>query len=81
MKTKILLFFQLVTQCNAKYVECFSAQKECNKEKNRNSSVVPCKKDLKISLTWLSVLVFFFPHWILCKDADTTKENDYVQDD
>lgn len=43
MKTKILLFFQLVTQCNAKYVECFSAQKECNKEKNRNSSVVPCK--------------------------------------
>lgn len=33
--------FQLITQCNAKYVECFSAQKECNKEKNRNSSVVP----------------------------------------
>lgn len=30
-------------QCNAKYVECFSAQKDCNKEKNRNSSVVPCK--------------------------------------
>lgn len=43
MKTKMLPFFQLVTQCNAKYVECFSAQKECNKEKNRNSSVVPCK--------------------------------------
>ncbi|CAB1353597.1 unnamed protein product, partial [Coregonus sp. 'balchen'] len=33
----------LVTQCNARFVECFSAQKECNKEKNRNSSVVPCK--------------------------------------
>ncbi|XP_015202751.2 receptor-type tyrosine-protein phosphatase gamma [Lepisosteus oculatus] len=33
--------FKLVTQCNARYVECFSAQKECNKEKNRNSSVVP----------------------------------------
>lgn len=49
MKTEMLLFFQLVTQCNAKYVECFSAQKECNKEKNRNSSVVPCKI-LKISL-------------------------------
>lgn len=62
MKTKMLLFFQLVTQCNAKYVECFSAQKECNKEKNRNSSVVPCKI---LKSVWLdSVLVFF--HWILC---------------
>ena len=35
--------FQLVTQCNGRYMECFNAQKECNKEKNRNSSVVPCK--------------------------------------
>ncbi|XP_044531618.1 receptor-type tyrosine-protein phosphatase gamma [Gracilinanus agilis] len=35
---------RLVTQCNAKYVECFSAQKECNKEKNRNSSVVPAER-------------------------------------
>ncbi|XP_063282930.1 receptor-type tyrosine-protein phosphatase gamma isoform X2 [Pelobates fuscus] len=36
--------FRLVTQCNAKYVECFSAQKDCNKEKNRNSSVVPSER-------------------------------------
>ncbi|POI28916.1 hypothetical protein CIB84_007334, partial [Bambusicola thoracicus] len=35
---------ELVTQCNAKYVECFSAQKDCNKEKNRNSSVVPSER-------------------------------------
>lgn len=43
MVTKSGALFQLITQCNAKYVECFSAQKECNKEKNRNSSVVPGK--------------------------------------
>uniref|UniRef100_A0A671WYQ0 protein-tyrosine-phosphatase n=1 Tax=Sparus aurata TaxID=8175 RepID=A0A671WYQ0_SPAAU len=36
--------FQLVTQCNGRFVECFSAQKECNKEKNRNSSVVPSER-------------------------------------
>ncbi|XP_066452714.1 receptor-type tyrosine-protein phosphatase gamma isoform X1 [Eleutherodactylus coqui] len=36
--------FRLVTQCNAKYIECFSAQKDCNKEKNRNSSVVPSER-------------------------------------
>ncbi|XP_067854932.1 receptor-type tyrosine-protein phosphatase gamma-like isoform X1 [Heptranchias perlo] len=36
--------FKLVTQCNAKFIECFSAQKECNKEKNRNSSVVPSER-------------------------------------
>ncbi|KPP65848.1 receptor-type tyrosine-protein phosphatase gamma-like [Scleropages formosus] len=35
---------ELVTQCNARFVECFSAQKECNKEKNRNSSVVPSER-------------------------------------
>lgn len=35
--------FQLVMQCNARFMECFNAQKECNKEKNRRSSVVPCK--------------------------------------
>ncbi|XP_045931667.1 receptor-type tyrosine-protein phosphatase gamma-like [Micropterus dolomieu] len=36
--------FKLVTQCNARFVECFNAQKECNKEKNRNSSVVPSER-------------------------------------
>lgn len=30
-------------QCNAHFVDCFSAQKDYNKEKNRNSSVVPCE--------------------------------------
>lgn len=34
---------QLLTQCNLRFVECFSAHKDSNKEKNRNSSVVPCK--------------------------------------
>lgn len=38
-----LLCFQLLSQCNARFVECFSAHKDCNKEKNRNSSVVPCE--------------------------------------
>uniref|UniRef100_A0A8B9KIV8 protein-tyrosine-phosphatase n=1 Tax=Astyanax mexicanus TaxID=7994 RepID=A0A8B9KIV8_ASTMX len=36
--------FKLVMQCNAHYMECFSAQKDCNKEKNRNSSVVPSER-------------------------------------
>ncbi|XP_029287235.1 receptor-type tyrosine-protein phosphatase gamma-like isoform X2 [Cottoperca gobio] len=36
--------FKLVTQCNARFTECFNARKECNKEKNRNSSVVPSER-------------------------------------
>ncbi|XP_076124401.1 receptor-type tyrosine-protein phosphatase gamma [Alosa pseudoharengus] len=36
--------FQLVMQCNAHFVDCFSAQKDYNKEKNRNSSVVPSER-------------------------------------
>uniref|UniRef100_A0A671WWR2 protein-tyrosine-phosphatase n=1 Tax=Sparus aurata TaxID=8175 RepID=A0A671WWR2_SPAAU len=42
--------FQLVTQCNGRFVECFSAQKECNKEKNRNSSVVPSAERARVGL-------------------------------
>uniref|UniRef100_A0A673GEE2 protein-tyrosine-phosphatase n=1 Tax=Sinocyclocheilus rhinocerous TaxID=307959 RepID=A0A673GEE2_9TELE len=33
--------FKLLTQCNSHLTECFSAQKDCNKEKNRTSSVLP----------------------------------------
>ncbi|XP_063072272.1 receptor-type tyrosine-protein phosphatase gamma [Engraulis encrasicolus] len=36
--------FKLVMQCNAHFVDCFSAQKDYNKEKNRNSSVVPSER-------------------------------------
>ncbi|OCT85980.1 hypothetical protein XELAEV_18024150mg [Xenopus laevis] len=43
-RTRLEKQFRLVTQCNAKYVECFSAQKDSNKEKNRNSSVVPSER-------------------------------------
>ncbi|MCJ8729428.1 hypothetical protein PDJAM_G00106170 [Pangasius djambal] len=34
--------FKLVMQCDIQ--KCFSAQKDCNKEKNRNSSVVPSEQ-------------------------------------
>lgn len=47
---------QLITQCNAKYVECFSAQKECNKEKNRNSSVVPGETLASRFVRWADIL-------------------------
>ncbi|XP_062842418.1 receptor-type tyrosine-protein phosphatase gamma isoform X2 [Trichomycterus rosablanca] len=43
-KTRLEKQFKLVTQCNTRFAECFSAQKDCNKEKNRNSSVVPSEK-------------------------------------
>uniref|UniRef100_UPI00358DECF9 receptor-type tyrosine-protein phosphatase gamma-like isoform X2 n=1 Tax=Myxine glutinosa TaxID=7769 RepID=UPI00358DECF9 len=33
--------FMLVLQMSFRHSECFGAQKDCNKEKNRNSSVVP----------------------------------------
>ncbi|KAM7402814.1 hypothetical protein PAMP_018025 [Pampus punctatissimus] len=43
-RTHVEKQFKLVTQCNARFIECFNAQKECNKEKNRNSSVVPSER-------------------------------------
>uniref|UniRef100_A0AAQ4NN36 protein-tyrosine-phosphatase n=1 Tax=Gasterosteus aculeatus aculeatus TaxID=481459 RepID=A0AAQ4NN36_GASAC len=39
-----LCAFQLVTRRNGRFMECSDAQKECNKEKNRNSSVVPSER-------------------------------------
>ncbi|XP_026866754.2 receptor-type tyrosine-protein phosphatase gamma isoform X1 [Electrophorus electricus] len=42
--------FKLVMQCNAHYMECFSALKESNKAKNRNSSVVPSER-ARVTLT------------------------------
>uniref|UniRef100_A0AAY4CVY5 protein-tyrosine-phosphatase n=1 Tax=Denticeps clupeoides TaxID=299321 RepID=A0AAY4CVY5_9TELE len=45
MDYKMYFFLlQLVVQCNAHIGECFSAQKDCNKEKNRKSSVVPSER-------------------------------------
>lgn len=43
-RTRLDKQFKLVTQCNSRFLDCFSAQKECNKEKNRNSSVVPSER-------------------------------------
>lgn len=71
--TYYFILFQLVTQCNAKYVECFSAQKDCNKEKNRNSSVVPCKFT---SSVWLLPSITFCTEFSRCyawKDIATRK--------
>lgn len=36
--------FKLITQCSVRCPDCFSSQKECNKEKNRNSSIVPTER-------------------------------------
>uniref|UniRef100_A0A8C5HDA3 protein-tyrosine-phosphatase n=1 Tax=Gouania willdenowi TaxID=441366 RepID=A0A8C5HDA3_GOUWI len=35
--------FNLITQCSCRNLDCSVAQKECNKEKNRDSSVVPSR--------------------------------------
>ncbi|XP_013987792.1 receptor-type tyrosine-protein phosphatase gamma [Salmo salar] len=43
-RTRLDKQFRLLTQCNTHFIECFSAQKDCNKEKNRNSSVVPSER-------------------------------------
>ncbi|XP_034022283.1 receptor-type tyrosine-protein phosphatase gamma isoform X2 [Thalassophryne amazonica] len=43
-RTRLEKQFRLLTQCNMRFVECFSAHKDCNKEKNRNSSVVPSER-------------------------------------
>uniref|UniRef100_A0A672I9N9 protein-tyrosine-phosphatase n=1 Tax=Salarias fasciatus TaxID=181472 RepID=A0A672I9N9_SALFA len=51
-RTRLEKQFRLLTQCNTRFVECFSAQKDCNKEKNRNSSVVPSER-ARVGLTTL----------------------------
>ncbi|XP_069392650.1 receptor-type tyrosine-protein phosphatase gamma isoform X2 [Paralichthys olivaceus] len=50
--TRLEKQFRLLTQCNTRFVECFSAHKDCNKEKNRNSSVVPSER-ARVGLTTL----------------------------
>uniref|UniRef100_A0A8C5NBX1 protein-tyrosine-phosphatase n=1 Tax=Gouania willdenowi TaxID=441366 RepID=A0A8C5NBX1_GOUWI len=51
-RTRLDKQFRLLTQCNRRFVECFSAHKDCNKEKNRNSSVVPSER-ARVGLTTL----------------------------
>ncbi|XP_056886348.1 receptor-type tyrosine-protein phosphatase gamma-like isoform X2 [Takifugu flavidus] len=43
-RTRLEKQFKSVTRCNHKLMECFNAQKECNKEKNRNSSLLPSER-------------------------------------
>ncbi|CAM9099360.1 unnamed protein product [Lampetra planeri] len=50
--TRLEKQFRLLTQCNTRFVECFSAHKDSNKEKNRNSSVVPSER-ARVGLTTL----------------------------
>uniref|UniRef100_A0A3Q3WJB9 protein-tyrosine-phosphatase n=1 Tax=Mola mola TaxID=94237 RepID=A0A3Q3WJB9_MOLML len=49
-RTRLEKLFNLITQCNAGFMECFNAQKECNKEKNRNLSVVPSVERARVGL-------------------------------
>lgn len=51
-RTRLDKQFRLLSQCNTRFVECFSAHKDCNKEKNRNSSVVPSER-ARVGLTTL----------------------------
>lgn len=51
-RTRLDKQFRLLTQCNTRFAECFSAHKDSNKEKNRNSSVVPSER-ARVGLTTL----------------------------
>ncbi|XP_034536847.1 receptor-type tyrosine-protein phosphatase gamma [Notolabrus celidotus] len=51
-RTNLEKQFRLLSQCNTRFVECFSAHKDSNKEKNRNSSVVPSER-ARVGLTTL----------------------------
>ncbi|XP_068171051.1 receptor-type tyrosine-protein phosphatase gamma [Antennarius striatus] len=51
-RTQLEKQFRLLTQCNTRFMECFSAHKDSNKEKNRNSSVVPSER-ARVGLTTL----------------------------
>uniref|UniRef100_A0A3B4AWY1 Receptor-type tyrosine-protein phosphatase gamma n=1 Tax=Periophthalmus magnuspinnatus TaxID=409849 RepID=A0A3B4AWY1_9GOBI len=51
-RTRLDKQFRLLSQANMRFVECFSAHKDCNKEKNRNSSVVPSER-ARVGLTTL----------------------------